>query len=69
MKVESEFEVKQFITYLNKFTNLSVTNKAYSDRYWNIGLNDGATYKIENNAWEEIQSKVLRLNKDKIMLQ
>jgi len=68
MKVESEFEINQFISYLNKFDNLLVVNKTYSNNHWDIGLNDGAKYLIENGVWEMIQSKVPRLNKNKILL-
>ncbi len=68
MKVQSEFEIDQFVSYLIKFDNLVIVNKTYIDNHWSIGLNDGATYLIENGTWETIQSKVPRLNKRKILL-
>jgi len=68
MKVQSDFEIKQFITYLNKFTNLSVINSTYSENRWKIKLNDNTLYSIDNNAWELIQSKVPRLSNKKVIL-
>lgn len=65
MKVNTEFEVKQFIAYLNKFPNLAITHKFFSDNIWSIRLNDKTMYEITLPLWDKIQSEVPRLNDNK----
>ena len=69
MNVNSEFEVKQFVLYLNKFENLSILRRSFSDNYWNITLNDSATYNIHDLVWSLIQDQVPRLSVNKVVIQ
>ena len=70
MKVQTEFEVTQFISYLNKYEKLDITNRKYSNGFWNITLNnDNISYEIPDLLWNLIQDQVPRLNINKQVIQ
>ena len=58
--VQTDFQIKHFIAYLNKFENLDVVKKTFENNNWVISLNDGSIYKMHHLVWEKVQTQVER---------
>jgi len=60
LMVQTEFQIKHFIAYLNKFHNLDVVSKKFYNGSWTIALNDGSIYVMHHLVWEKVQANVDR---------
>lgn len=69
MTIKTQFELDQFIAYLNKFTNLYVTNTEWHKGFWYISFSDGEKYSLSEKNWNIVQNSVSWMKEITAMVQ
>ena len=69
MIIENEFETKQFISYLDHFTNITIKEKSFNNGNVVLKLSDDKTYEMSEEAFVLLQIKVERFNRNYKVMQ
>ena len=69
MIIENEFETKQFISYLDHFTNIIIKEKSFNNGNVVLKLSDDKTYEMSEEAFVLLQIKVERFNRNYKVMQ
>lgn len=60
MKVQTDLEIKHFITYLNHFQSIYVVRTEFHKAFWYITFSDGVKYSMSDSTWHKVQVEVDR---------
>jgi len=69
MAIKTQFELNHFISYLNKFKNLYITNTKWHKGFWYIIFSDGEKYSLSDKNWNIVQNSVSWMKEVALMVQ